>query len=201
MKRGKDKERGRVFLVRIKQLSGLGMSIPKLWTVYFVHSAVVLCEITSALSTCKITGPRHVMFNKIININHIITKFATVDPSTCTCMIMCTTFGKKCTTFAEITLQNWMNQSSLTRECLMIALYLVQCRPTYANIIHISNAYLSRYPTASCQSPERTRTCGFLLSEPHCGSVLPLWPHLPPPFLNLSKSYKKLFSNKSKATS
>jgi len=34
----------------IQQLSRLGMSIPKLWTVYFVHSAVVLhvCEITSA---------------------------------------------------------------------------------------------------------------------------------------------------------
>ena len=42
MKRGVEEERGRVFLVSIKQLSRF-MSIPKLWTVYFVHSAVVLC--------------------------------------------------------------------------------------------------------------------------------------------------------------
>jgi len=41
-------ERGWVFLVNIKQLSRLGLSIPKLWTAYFVHSAVALCEITSA---------------------------------------------------------------------------------------------------------------------------------------------------------
>jgi len=39
---------GRAFLVSIKQLSWLGLSIPKLWTVYFVYSAVALCEITSA---------------------------------------------------------------------------------------------------------------------------------------------------------
>ena len=48
MKRGKEEERGRVFLVSIKQLSRLGMSFPKLCTVYFVPSAVVLCEISSA---------------------------------------------------------------------------------------------------------------------------------------------------------
>jgi len=48
MKIEREKERGRVFLVSIKQLSRLGMSVPKLWTVYFIHSAVVLCEITSA---------------------------------------------------------------------------------------------------------------------------------------------------------
>ena len=48
MKRRVVAERGKVFLVSIKQLSRLGLSIPKLWTVYFVHSAVVLCEITSA---------------------------------------------------------------------------------------------------------------------------------------------------------
>jgi len=44
--RRREEERGRVFLVSIKQLSRLG--IPKLWTLYFVHSAVVLCEISSA---------------------------------------------------------------------------------------------------------------------------------------------------------
>jgi len=46
--KGRVKESGRVFLVSIKQLNRLGLSIPKLWTVYFVHSAVALCEITSA---------------------------------------------------------------------------------------------------------------------------------------------------------
>jgi len=56
------------------------MSIPKLWTVYFVHIAVVLCEITSAWNTCKVTSPRRVMFNKIVNINHIISKFAPLVP-------------------------------------------------------------------------------------------------------------------------
>src|SRR6218665_1565348 len=73
MKRGREEEKGRVFLVSIKQLNRLGLSSPKLWTVYSVHSAVVLllCEITSALKTCKIT----VMFNKILNMI-IITKFA-----------------------------------------------------------------------------------------------------------------------------
>jgi len=48
MKRGREEEKGRVFLVSIKQLSRLGLSIPKLWTIYFVHSTVALCEITSA---------------------------------------------------------------------------------------------------------------------------------------------------------
>ena len=50
MKRGRVKERGRVFVVSVKQLIRLGLPIPELWTVglYFVHSAVVLCEITSA---------------------------------------------------------------------------------------------------------------------------------------------------------
>ena len=43
-------ERGTVLLnvVSIKELNRLGMSIPKLRTVYFVHSAVVLCEKTTA---------------------------------------------------------------------------------------------------------------------------------------------------------
>jgi len=48
MKRGREEERERMFLVSVKQSSTLGMSIPTLWTLYFVHSAVVLCEITSA---------------------------------------------------------------------------------------------------------------------------------------------------------
>jgi len=48
------------------------------------------------------------MFNKIININHIITKFATVVPYTC--MIMCTKFGKKRTIFAEVTLKGEWTQ-------------------------------------------------------------------------------------------
>ena len=48
MKRWVEEERGRVFLVNIEPLSRLGLSIPKLRTVYFVHSAVVLCEMTSA---------------------------------------------------------------------------------------------------------------------------------------------------------
>jgi len=43
MKIGREEERGRVFLVSIKQFSGLGLSIPKLWILYFVHSAVALC--------------------------------------------------------------------------------------------------------------------------------------------------------------
>ena len=48
-----DEERGvgremRVFLVSIKQLCRLRLSIPKLQTVYFVQSGVALCEITSA---------------------------------------------------------------------------------------------------------------------------------------------------------
>ena len=52
MKRGRKEARegGRegVFLVSIKQLSRLGLSIPKLWTAYVVHSAVAVCEITIA---------------------------------------------------------------------------------------------------------------------------------------------------------
>jgi len=50
MKRGREDEREMVFLVSIKQLNRLGLSIPKLWTVYFVHTAVILREITSALN-------------------------------------------------------------------------------------------------------------------------------------------------------
>jgi len=33
-------------------------------------------------NTCKITGQKRVMFNKIVNINHIVTKFATIVPYT-----------------------------------------------------------------------------------------------------------------------
>ena len=51
------------------------------------------------------------IFNKIININHTITKFATIAPYTC--LIMCTNFSKKRTTFAKVTL-NRMNPSFRT---------------------------------------------------------------------------------------
>jgi len=66
-------------------------------------------------NTCKITGQQHVMFNKIVNINHTITKFAAIVPYTC--MIMYSNFGKKRTTFAEATLKNRMDPSSQTRAC------------------------------------------------------------------------------------
>jgi len=59
--------------------------------------------ITSAWNTCKITGQQRIMFNKIVNINHIITKFATFVPYTCVVMsLMCTKFGKTWTTIAEV---------------------------------------------------------------------------------------------------
>jgi len=48
MKRGREEESVSMFLVSIKQLSRLGLSIPKLWTVFFVDSANALCEIVSA---------------------------------------------------------------------------------------------------------------------------------------------------------
>jgi len=41
------------------------MSIP-LETVYFVHIAVVLCDITRVSNTCKISGQYRVMFTKVI---------------------------------------------------------------------------------------------------------------------------------------
>jgi len=43
------------------------------------------------------------MCNKIVNINHIITKFGTVVSYTS--IIICTNFGKKLPTFAEVTLK------------------------------------------------------------------------------------------------
>jgi len=64
----------------------------------------------------------HVMFNKIVNINRIITKFTTVVPYTC--MIMCTHFGKKLTAFAEVILINQMDPSSRTRAWLTAVLDL-----------------------------------------------------------------------------
>jgi len=73
-------------------------------------------------NTCKITGQQHVMFNKIVNMNHTITKFATVIPYTC--MIMCTKFGKKQTSFAEVTLKNRIDPSSRTRAWLPSVLNL-----------------------------------------------------------------------------
>src|SRR6218665_547815 len=66
-------------------------------------------------NTCKITGQQRVMFNKIVNTNRTITKFATFVPYTC--MILCTDFGKKRTSFAEVTLKNLMDQSLWTRAC------------------------------------------------------------------------------------
>ena len=66
-------------------------------------------------STCKITGQQRVMFNKIININHTIAKYATIVPYTC--IIMCTNVGKKWTTFPEVTLKILMGRSSWTRAC------------------------------------------------------------------------------------
>src|SRR6218665_987536 len=66
-------------------------------------------------NTCKITGQQRVMFNKIVNTNRTITKFATFVPYTC--MIMCTDFGKKRTSFTEVTLKNLMDQSLWTRAC------------------------------------------------------------------------------------
>jgi len=44
------------------------------------------------------------MFCKIVNTNYIITKFAAFVSYTC--MIMCKKFGKKRTTFAEVTLKS-----------------------------------------------------------------------------------------------
>src|SRR6218665_882242 len=43
------------------------------------------------------------MFNTIVNISHIITKFATFV--TYTCMIMCAKYGRKPTAFAKVTLK------------------------------------------------------------------------------------------------
>jgi len=73
-------------------------------------------------NTCKINGQQHVMFNKIANINHTITKFAPVVPYTCA--LMCTNFGKKRTSFAEVTLKNRMDPSSRTRAWLPSVLNL-----------------------------------------------------------------------------
>ena len=46
-------------------------------------------------NTCKITGQHCVMFNKSVNINFTITKFATIVSYMYTCMSVCTHFGKK----------------------------------------------------------------------------------------------------------
>ena len=58
------------------------------------------------MATCKIIGQQRVMLNKIVNIirRPTITKFGTIVPYIC--MIMCTNFGKKRTTFAEVTLKD-----------------------------------------------------------------------------------------------
>src|SRR6218665_1131777 len=67
------------------------------------------------MARCKIIGQQRVMLNKIVNIirTPTITKFGTIVPYIC--MIMCTNFGKKRTTFAEITLKSRMYPSSRTR--------------------------------------------------------------------------------------
>ena len=62
------------------------------------------------------------MFCKIVNINYIITKFATFASYTCT--IMCTKFGKKQTPFAQVTIKSWMDPSSRTRNRLPSVLNL-----------------------------------------------------------------------------
>src|SRR6218665_920483 len=54
-------------------------------------------------NTCKIIGQQRVMFNKIVKLNRIITKFATIVQYTV--MIMGTHFGQKRTTSAEVTLK------------------------------------------------------------------------------------------------
>jgi len=51
MKRGREEEKGRVFVTSIKQLSRSGLSIPTSWTVqglYFVHSALARFEVAIA---------------------------------------------------------------------------------------------------------------------------------------------------------
>src|SRR6218665_3238278 len=119
--------RGRVFLVSTKQLIRLGMynctfqsyGQYNLFTVLLFYVKSPVPEIHE-----KITKPRHLMFNKIININHVITKFATLVPHIR--IIMCTNCGKKRTTFSEVTctLNNRMDPSSLTGEWLTTVLYL-----------------------------------------------------------------------------
>jgi len=57
------------------------------------------------------------MFNKIVNINRIITKFTTFVPYTC--MIMCTKFGKKWTLYiCRSYIKRRRNPSSRTWEAL-----------------------------------------------------------------------------------
>jgi len=60
-------------------------------------------------NTCKIIGQQRVMFNKIVHMNHTITKFATTVPNTC--VIMCTHFCKKLTAFAAVALKHRMDPS------------------------------------------------------------------------------------------
>ena|SRR6218665_3748167 len=54
------------------------------------------------------------MFNKTVNINHTINLLPLFHIQ-CTCIIMCTNFGKKRTTFAETTLKNRVDPNSRTR--------------------------------------------------------------------------------------
>jgi len=56
------------------------------------------------------------MFNKIVNINYIITKIRS------SCVIMCTHLGKKRTTFAKVTLKIRMDPSSRTQAWLTTVL-------------------------------------------------------------------------------
>ena len=120
-----DRGREGVFQVTIKQLKGLGMSIPKLWTVYLVHSAVVLlCEITSTSNSCKISGPRRVMLNKIVNINHSHYQIRN------SCSINLYDYAYQLweetdhINFAAVTLNSRMDPSSRTRARLTTVLYL-----------------------------------------------------------------------------
>jgi len=139
MKRGRVEERGRVLLVSTMQLSRLELAIPKLWTIYFVHSAVALCEITSAWNTCKITAQQRIMFNKIVR-NHIINKFPTFVPYTC--MIRCKKFGKKRTTFCKSYTKK-LNGPKFADDRLPSVLNLrcLWILPTYDSLQHISTVY------------------------------------------------------------
>ena len=76
------------------------------------------------------------MFNKIVSIIHIITKYATFVLFMC--IIMWTNFGKKWTTFAEVTLKSRMDPSSRIPGRLTTVLYLrglcystIQCDVAY----------------------------------------------------------------------
>src|SRR6218665_81351 len=69
-------------------------------------------------NTCKTTGLKRIIFNEIVNINDVNTKFANI--ARYTCIIIFTKFRKNRTPFAEVrpTLKNRMDLSSWTRAWL-----------------------------------------------------------------------------------